>query len=78
MVVPIRVLPQVQQQATTLWYHPHFIEATAEQVYEGLAGMIIIDEHVPLGSTEIWEIENRSGMMGQPHTFHVSLPSSGT
>jgi blue copper oxidase len=30
-----------------------------------------VDERVPLGSTEIWEIENRDGMMSQPHSFHV-------
>ena len=30
-----------------------------------------VNERVPLGSTEIWEIENRDGMMSQPHSFHV-------
>ncbi len=49
---------RVQQQATTLWYHPHFIEATAEQVYEGLAGMIIIDDKV-------------SGSLGLPMDYGV-------
>ena len=32
------------QPAATLWYHPHFMGTTAEQVYEGLAGMFIIDD----------------------------------
>ena len=32
------------QPAATLWYHPHFMGTTAQQVYEGLAGMFIIDD----------------------------------
>ncbi len=32
------------QEAATLWYHPHLMGATAEQVYRGLAGMFIIDD----------------------------------
>ncbi|WP_320178368.1 multicopper oxidase domain-containing protein [Roseovarius pacificus] len=34
----------VNQPAATLWYHPHFMGSTARQVYEGLAGMFIIDD----------------------------------
>ncbi|MDA3938568.1 MAG: multicopper oxidase domain-containing protein [Spirochaetia bacterium] len=34
----------VNQQAATLWYHPHIMGTTAEQVYRGLAGMFIIDD----------------------------------
>jgi FtsP/CotA-like multicopper oxidase with cupredoxin domain len=34
----------VNQEAATLWYHPHLIGTTAEQVYKGLAGMFIIDD----------------------------------
>ena len=30
-----------------------------------------VDERLELGDTEIWEIENRDGMMAQPHSFHV-------
>jgi FtsP/CotA-like multicopper oxidase with cupredoxin domain len=34
-----------------------------------------IDERVPLGTTEIWQIEHGRGMMGRmmnvPHSFHV-------
>ena len=33
----------VNQSASTNWYHPHLMGKTAEQVYHGLAGMIIID-----------------------------------
>ncbi|MGO1764876.1 MAG: multicopper oxidase family protein [Brevibacterium yomogidense] len=32
------------QPATTLWYHPHPHEATAQQVRRGLAGMLILDD----------------------------------
>jgi blue copper oxidase len=32
------------QQASTLWYHPHLMGNTAEQVYRGLAGMFIIED----------------------------------
>jgi len=35
---------QVDQPAATLWYHSHSHGVTAEQVYLGLAGMIIVDD----------------------------------
>ncbi|MDC7235449.1 MAG: multicopper oxidase domain-containing protein [Spirochaetales bacterium] len=35
---------QIRQNAATLWYHPHLMGKTAEQVYKGLAGMIIIED----------------------------------
>ncbi|BCD68167.1 multicopper oxidase family protein [Nitratiruptor sp. YY09-18] len=34
----------VNQQASTCWYHPHLMGKTAEQVYMGLAGMIIVED----------------------------------
>jgi FtsP/CotA-like multicopper oxidase with cupredoxin domain len=34
----------VNQIACTNWYHPHTMHKTAEHVYKGLAGMIIIDD----------------------------------
>lgn len=34
----------VDQPAATLWYHPHFIGSTADQVYYGLAGLIYIED----------------------------------
>ncbi|WP_420794179.1 multicopper oxidase family protein [Paenibacillus qinlingensis] len=34
----------VKQDAATLWFHPHPMHETAEQVYKGLAGMIYIDD----------------------------------
>ena len=40
----------VIQQAATLWYHPHFHGMTAEHVYRGAAGLIIIDDDNPVGA----------------------------
>jgi len=34
----------VDQPAATLWYHSHIHGRTADQVYAGLAGMIIVDD----------------------------------
>lgn len=34
----------VENEAATLWYHPHTMGKTAEQVYKGLAGLFIIDD----------------------------------
>ena len=38
---------EVIQPAATLWYHPHRNGTTAEQVYEGAAGMIIVEDDNP-------------------------------
>ena len=35
----------VNQDACTNWYHPHFMHKTAEHVYMGLSGFIIIDDN---------------------------------
>lgn len=40
----------VIQQAGTLWYHPHRNGTTAEQVYEGAVGMIIVEDDNPNGA----------------------------
>ena len=37
----------VIQPAATIWYHPHSHGSTAEHVYRGAAGMIIIDDDNP-------------------------------
>ncbi|MGD1904225.1 MAG: multicopper oxidase family protein [Geitlerinemataceae cyanobacterium] len=37
----------VIQEAATLWYHPHVKYHTAEQVYRGAAGLMIIDDDNP-------------------------------
>jgi len=34
----------VNQRACTNWYHPHYMGKTAEHVYKGLAGLIIIED----------------------------------
>lgn len=34
----------VHNEAATYWYHSHLMERTGEQVYKGLAGMIIVDD----------------------------------
>ena len=39
----------VIQPAATLWYHPHFHGTTAEHVYRGAAGLLIIDDDNPAG-----------------------------
>ncbi|WP_010093540.1 multicopper oxidase family protein [Ornithinibacillus scapharcae] len=36
----------IEQPAATLWYHPHMMHMTAKQVYEGLAGLFIIEDEV--------------------------------
>lgn len=35
----------VDQHASTIWYHPHAKNFTASQAYEGLAGLIIIEDN---------------------------------
>jgi len=37
----------VIQPAATLWYHPHLMGTSAEQVFAGAAGMIIVDDDNP-------------------------------
>ena len=34
----------VKQRACTNWYHPHLMGKTAEHVYKGLAGLIIVED----------------------------------
>lgn len=34
----------VDQPAATLWYHPHLMGTTARQVYQGLAGFLLIED----------------------------------
>ncbi len=41
----------VIQPASTLWYHPHAHGATAEQVYRGGAGLIIVEDGNPAAAT---------------------------
>lgn len=48
----------VNNAAATLWYHPHTMGKTAEQVYSGLAGLFLVDD------------EN-SDRLGLPNTYGV-------
>ena len=34
----------IENEASTLWYHPHLMGRTGEEVYGGLAGLFIIDD----------------------------------
>ena len=36
----------INQPAATLWYHPHLLGKTGEQVYKGLAGLFYIEDEV--------------------------------
>ncbi|MEV6347425.1 multicopper oxidase domain-containing protein [Actinoplanes sp. NPDC051851] len=35
---------EINQGACTLWFHPHALETTSEQVASGLVGMLIVDD----------------------------------
>lgn len=35
---------QVKQMAGTYWYHPHTLHKTGEQVWKGLAGLILVED----------------------------------
>jgi len=34
----------INQEASTNWYHPHLMGSNAEHVYKGLAGMLIVED----------------------------------
>ena len=34
----------IEQRAATLWYHPHLHQTTARHVYQGIAGLFIVDD----------------------------------
>src|SRR5699024_2427766 len=36
----------IEQPAATLWFHPHYMERTAKQIYEGLAGLLLIEDEI--------------------------------
>jgi FtsP/CotA-like multicopper oxidase with cupredoxin domain len=48
----------IMQPAATLWYHPHMMGQTREQVLRGLVGLFIIDDNNPAGAA-------------LPHTYGV-------
>jgi len=47
----------VNQKACTNWYHPHTMDKTAEHVYKGLAGLIIIEDK----ESKALDLPNRYG-----------------
>ncbi len=49
---------KVMQGACTNWYHPHYLGKTASHVYQGLAGMIIIEDNV----SRSLDLPNRYGI----------------
>jgi FtsP/CotA-like multicopper oxidase with cupredoxin domain len=49
---------RVNQKASTNWYHPHFMGKTAEHVYKGLAGLIIVED----AESEALDLPNRYGV----------------
>ncbi len=48
----------IKQEAATLWYHAHAMGSTGEQVYGGLAGLLIVEDEV-------------SDQLGLPQTYGV-------
>ncbi len=50
----------IDQPAATLWYHSHVHGRTAEQVYAGLAGMLIVDDPgaPPDGLPKTWGVDD--------------------
>lgn len=49
---------EVREKASTMWYHSHLMHKTAEQVWAGIAGMIIIDDD----QTETLDLPNEYGV----------------
>ncbi|MCH4827281.1 multicopper oxidase family protein [Planococcus halocryophilus] len=60
---------EADQPAATLWYHPHVHEMTAEQVYRGLSGMLLIDS----SDKEDPTIPNEYGVNDIPLIFQDRL-----
>ncbi|WP_083394495.1 multicopper oxidase family protein [Planococcus donghaensis] len=60
---------EADQPAATLWYHPHVHEMTAEQVYRGLSGMLLIDS----SDKEDPAIPNEYGVNDIPLIFQDRL-----
>lgn len=48
----------VKQKACTNWYHPHTMDKTAEHVYKGLAGLIIIEDE----ESKVLDLPKRYGI----------------
>lgn len=50
----------IDQPAGMLWYHPHKMGATADHVYRGVAGMLLVDdpEHAPEGLPRAYGVDD--------------------
>lgn len=55
----------VNQEASTLWFHPHPEGATAEQVYKGLAGLIYVEDE----NSKILDLPNEYAINDFPLVF---------
>ncbi len=55
----------VNQEAATLWFHPHPEGATAEQVYQGLAGLIYVED----ARSKTLDLPNEYGINDFPLIF---------
>ena len=49
---------EIDQPAATLWYHSHPHGETAQQVYRGLAGMLLIDEEAEPDLPETYGVDD--------------------
>ncbi|STO07180.1 multicopper oxidase family protein [Exiguobacterium aurantiacum] len=48
----------IDQEPATLWFHPHPMGATAEQVYLGLAGLLYVTSEMPTGLPNTYGIDD--------------------
>jgi len=49
---------RVNQRACTNWYHPHLMGKTAEHVYKGLAGLIIVEDDNTLDLPKTYGVDD--------------------
>jgi FtsP/CotA-like multicopper oxidase with cupredoxin domain len=49
---------RIEQPAATLWYHPHPHGETADQVYRGLAGLFLVDDHEPVDLPRAYGVDD--------------------
>ncbi len=63
----------VKQRACTNWYHPHTLHKTAPQVYQGLAGLVIIEDDESKGL----DLPKRYGIDDIPLVLQDRIFSNG-
>jgi bilirubin oxidase len=64
----------VNQQAATLWYHPHGLGSTREHVQRGMVGLFILDDENPAHSA----LPGTYGVDDFPLILHDSPQGGGT